>query len=409
MGTWTAPSAVERELDEAKAAGNWPAYLDALSLALLYVPQSRAYQDAHPTRVRLDPAYFPQIRGLAYVVFTSGMLPVPTPDLVFEGQNLGWFVDHFPDGGATHLAVNPGTPYEVFLPASPAHRATWDFHYRRKPRYAGLEQGKVHALHVGGPLHGPVAFGLACGAHLSVHNGMFWNALAYHGDGYTKEREKLDKWWGVTTREDWLDTTRQLLAADLVSPVWEYALRVRRALAQDFAGPVDVEHWRHAAEYSLRANARKAAEPQLTPEGVTLATPRPNAEVEGEIAGVQRLIGRIARYEQRFRADGLLGEGKFIRSVEAWDYGRASQMARWGLGVRLGTLAETEDAVVRAGEACRLAYRSWEDLSAAYVLGRCLHFDEEEFGHWYEEMVTTHRALTTDPASPWLNLPWKAA
>ncbi|MFB9585261.1 DUF1266 domain-containing protein [Streptomyces goshikiensis] len=406
MGTWTAPSAIERQLDDARAAGNWPAFLDALALTELFVPQSRAYQDAHPTRLRLEPAYFPQVRARAYAVFTAGMLPVPTPELVFERQDLAWFADHVPADGAAYLAVNPGTPFEVFLPASPAHRATWDAHYRNKPRYAGLETDKVHALHIGGPLHGPVAFGLACGAHLSVRNGMFWNSLAYHGDGYTREREKLDKWWGVTTREDWLSTTRQLLGAEMVSPVWEYALRVRRSLAQDFAGAVDTEHWRHAAEYSLRAGARRAAEPRLTPEGVTTAAPRPAAEVEGEIAGVRRLIGRIARYEQRFRADGLLGEGRFVRSVEAWDYGRASQMARWGLGARFGTIAETEDAVVRAGEACRLAYRSWEDLSAGFVLGRCLHFDEEEFGHWYGDMVTAHRELTSDPGSPWLNLPW---
>ncbi|MGT2529310.1 DUF1266 domain-containing protein [Streptomyces nojiriensis] len=406
MGNWTAPSAVERELAEARAHGDWPAFLDALSLTELFVPQSRAYQDAHPDSIRRERTYFPQIAAEAYVAFTAGMLPAPTSELVFERTTLGWWIDAYPAGGPPYLAVNPGTPFEVFLPATPAHRATWAYHFDRKPRYAGQEYNKVHALHVGGPLRGPVAFGLACGAHLSVRNGMFWNAIGYHGEGYTREREKLKDSWGVTTREEWLRSTERLLNADMVSPVWEFALRVRSSLARDFAGPVEIEHWRHSTEATLRANAERAGEPRITLDGVTVAEPRPTAEIEGEIAGVQRVIGRIARYEQRFRADGLLSDNKYVRSVEAWDYGRASQMARWGLGARFGSLAETEDAVVRAGKVCRLAYRSWEDLSVGFILGRCLQFDEEEYGHWYEEMAAAHRALMTDPGSPWLNLAW---
>jgi hypothetical protein len=52
-------------------------------------------------------------------------------------------------------------------------------------------------------------------------------------------------------------------------------------------------------------------------------------------------------------------------------------------------------------------YDSWQDFSAGYILGRCLHFDGEEFGEWYSNMLEAHRILTTDPGSPWLNIPWK--
>lgn len=81
-------------------------------------------------------------------------------------------------------------------------------------------------------------------------------------------------------------------------------------------------------------------------------------------------------------------------------------MARWGLAARLCSLQEAEAAVVRAYRLVQVNYRSWESFSAAYVLGRCLHFDEEEFGEWYETVLATHRALTTDPASPWRTLHW---
>lgn len=117
-------------------------------------------------------------------------------------------------------------------------------------------------------------------------------------------------------------------------------------------------------------------------------------------------MGRIARYEARFRADGLLPEDGYVRTAEAWDYGRAAGMARWGLGARYGTLAEAEAAVIRAGRLVHTNYRSWADFSAAYILGRCLHFDEEEFGEWYETALTGHHVLMSDPASPWLTIPW---
>ncbi|MFJ9644328.1 DUF1266 domain-containing protein [Streptomyces sp. NPDC004244] len=406
MGTWIAPSIIERQLYEAKTANDWPAYFDALARAELFVPQSRAYLDQHPNAVYLQPVRFPQAGSApCFVAYTAGMLPAPTPDQVFSRHSLSWFAHRIDPGDPPYLAVNPGSPCEAFLPSSPADREVWKFHWNRATEY-GLKENTVHALHVGGPLHGPAAFGLACGAHLSVRNGLFWNALGYHGEGYAKEREKLRDWWGVTTREQWLATTERLLAADMVSSVWEFTLRIRVALAKEFAGPVDTEHWRHATEATLRANAERAAEPRITPDGVTTARPRSTAEIEGEVAGVQRVIGRITRYEQRFRADGILGEDRYVRSVEAWDYGRASQMARWGLGARFGTVEEAEEAVVRAGRMCRLAYRSWEDLSAGFVLGRCLQFDEEEYGHWYTDMAAVHQALTTDPGSPWLNLPW---
>ncbi|MFE9930195.1 DUF1266 domain-containing protein [Streptomyces sp. NPDC005533] len=401
MGTWIAPSVIERELYEAKTAGDWAAYFDVLARAQLYLLQHRVQSDAHPESV-----FFHATADRMLVVHTAGMLPAPTPETVFESRSLGWFSKVWGPGDPAFLAVNPGSPTEAYLTTTPADLARWRAHADAAPRY-GLPDGKVHALFTGGPLHGPIAHGLAIGGHLAVTNGEFWNALAYHGSGYQHERRRVGKSWSITDRADWLSTLERLLSVDMVSPVWEYALRVRRVLASDFAGPVDVEHWRHAAEASLRRSAERSAEPQLTPDGVTVAQPRPTAEVEGEIAGVKRLIGRIARYEQRFRADGLLPEDGWVRSVEAWDLGRASQMARWGIGCRYGTLHEAEKAVLRAGEAARETYRSWEEFSAGYVLGRCLHFDEEEFGTWYTSALAAHVELTTDPASPWLNIPWK--
>lgn len=171
-----------------------------------------------------------------------------------------------------------------------------------------------------------------------------------------------------------------------------------------------LEHWRDTAEGVIRARAEAAAQPRPTPDGVIASRTSSPAAVESRVAGVRRLIGRIARHEARFRADGLLPEGGYPRTAEARDYGRTAGMARWGPGARYGALEETEAAVVRAGRLVHTSHRSWADFSASCILGRCLHLDEEEFeeefGEWCETAVAGHRALMSGPASPRLTIAW---
>ncbi|URN16734.1 DUF1266 domain-containing protein [Streptomyces sudanensis] len=402
---WQPPSGIERALYEARMRGDWPAYYDVVAGSHLYLAQPRAAVEAQPDRILFLPYWNPHTRSKCLAVHTTGMLPAPVPDPVFTQQSLGWLARVWEPGDPPYLVVNPGSPCEGVLPATPEGRALWLQHDARVQR-VGPARDAVHRLDVGGPLQGPVAFGLAVGAHLSVRNGEFWNTMGYHGGGIRHERQRLEEWWGITTREDWSNALRRLLSADMVSDVWEFVLQVRRSLVQDYAGPVSLEHWRDAVEGVLRARAEAAAQPRLTPDGVIASRTVSPTAIESRVAGVRRLVGRIARYEARFRADGLLPEDGYVRTAEAWDYGRAAGMARWGLGARYGTLAEAEAAVVRAGRLVHTNYRSWADFSAAYILGRCLHFDEEEFGEWYETALTGHRVLMSDPASPWLTIPW---
>jgi hypothetical protein len=228
--------------------------------------------------------------------------------------------------------------------------------------------------------------------------------LAFHGHGYLQERERLKESWGVTSRADWQAEQRALLDPDGAHPVWEFALQLRRTIARDFGGYVETAYWRDTAARVLRR--RSEGQVVVTPDGVT-AAPASEAETEARIKGVQQLIGRITRYEARFRADGLLDENRFISSVDAWDLGRASGMARWGLGARYCDLKEAEAAVLEAGRAAARCYRSWQDFSAAYILGRCLHFDEERFGEWYTGVLEVHRLLMSEPGSPWLTIPFR--
>ncbi|WP_394430963.1 DUF1266 domain-containing protein [Streptomyces sp. SGAir0957] len=399
---WNAPTPTEQALYEAKSRGDWAAYYETLARAYLYFVIDRAHADTHADSIL--PLYCPpHAPTYRWEVFTDGMLPTPEPNLVFTRHPLHWFARSWTPTDPPLLTVNPGSPCEVSLPAGPPHATHW----ARVADHVGSPRlrGHLRALSVGGPLHGTVAHGLACGALLCVTNGSLWNAMGWHGTGYDKERERLREWWGITTREEWRSALDGLLACESHSPVWEFALSLRRTIARDFGGHVDPAYWRQAAETVMRRNA--AERTTLSEDGVTYTEPRPEAETTARIEGVQRLIGRITRYESRMRADGVLAEGRYVSSVDAWDLGRASKMARWGLGARFGTLQEAESAVVAAGRAASLSYRSWQDFSAGYILGRCLHFDDEEFGDWYEDMVQAHRILTEDPGSPWLNIPFQ--
>src|SRR5690625_2655549 len=38
-------------------------------------------------------------------------------------------------------------------------------------------------------------------------------------------------------------------------------------------------------------------------------------------------------------------------------------------------------------------YTSWAEFSAGYILGRCLHFDDGEFGHWYTTPLEVHHTM----------------
>lgn len=387
---WQAPTDIERGLYEAKMRGDWPGYFDILAGTELYHAAPRGYLDSNPGKVRFTSFHDPLSGGHGYVLLTSGVLPPPAPDPVYFHSSLGWYAREWPDDTAW-AAINPGTPCEAHFATTAAHRAVWQQHADRVEDHG---HHQLRTLWTGAPLHGPVAHGLACTALMYVNNGEFWNMLG-HGLGYDTEKSRLEKWWDVTGRSSWYECQERLLHGDMLDPRWEFVLRVRESLRRADGGVVDVTRWRQLAE--------RLARERLTGSADTAGA----SAVDDEVAEIQRLIGRVQRYESRFRADGLLPQGRTVRSVLSWDFGRASGMARWGLACRYCDLAEAEAAVIRTSRVSQATYDSWEEFSAGYVLGRCLHFDEEEFGSWYEDMVAAHHILTTDPDSPWLNIPWK--
>ena len=65
------------------------------------------------------------------------------------------------------------------------------------------------------------------------------------------------------------------------------------------------------------------------------------------------------------------------------------------------------EALDLVGQEARSRYESWEEYSVGYVLGRCLHFDDEAFGPTYTDVLEAHRALMVEHDSPWLTVPFR--
>ncbi|KOT86500.1 hypothetical protein ADK86_39100 [Streptomyces sp. NRRL F-5755] len=334
---------------EAGARGDWEGQIAAVAGEDLYlvVPQ----QGQEPLPVYEDPA----VGGTCIPVTTRGMLPPWHPQQFFDRVTLEELAMDWPND-KWKLAVNPGTPCAAYLPATAAHRAAWT----RIRAQCGIRPGGLLSTHFGGPLHGPLAQGLACGAPVAVHHSVPWNELGTAFLDYSADAGLLREQWSVVDPPSWQQRLGQLLDAQFVPAGTEAALRARSG------GEKEEE----------KAEAGSGEVPEL-----------------------------VEKYEERFRADGVLPAGGRVKSLVALDYAHAVALVRWGLGARLCAPPEAEQAVLRAGELARAAYGSWQEFSAGYALGRALAFDNGWFGAAYQEAVHIHRVLTQDPASPWVGLP----
>ncbi|WP_431771526.1 DUF1266 domain-containing protein [Streptomyces cucumeris] len=387
---WQAPTDLEQHLYKLSRRDNGYAYLRTLATEGVYYPvrldhAREAAEDEHPM-LTVDTS---DGRVVAQV-YTAGVLPRPHPYLVYEYATLGMLAHIVPDH-VDVLVVNAATPCEQYFLTDADERDVWlDLHTELFAPDDLMDRVITRRTRVPGP--GPLLHGLACGAHLCFRNGDPWNTAHWHGMGYRGEVERISRDWSVHSREDWLRIQEDLLERELSSSFWNHVLEARTMPLGGANGSTD--HWRDSVEASLHARARQTG------------APTDDTRFRRLVAEARELVGTILRYEARFRADGLLPPDGIVRSAAAWDIGRASKMARWGLGARYATETEAHTALERASARARTVYRSWEEFSAGYILGRCLHFDEEHFGSWYTTVLDAHRELTTDPDSPWLTVPF---
>lgn len=228
-----------------------------------------------------------------------------------------------------------------------------------------------------------LAHGYALGASLAFLNAEVWNALP---TPEPHQAELLAHFWSTRDNGGWAEQVHILLAGRNIGGDGEDVLQVRmKALAQTGLQSITVPEWLSAVE-SL----------------ATVSDSWGNHAIER----AKKRVQRIARYEARLRADGILPPDGFVTSVLAYDYGRASAMARWGYGSNLCTREEAENVIAAASMRARRTYVSWPHFSASYILGRILRFDHDSIGDYYTNAVRAHTALFSEPDSPWRNLPF---
>ncbi|MGW2596979.1 DUF1266 domain-containing protein [Streptomyces klenkii] len=411
---WTPPTPIEQHLQAATARGDWDGQIGALAAAELYVAVARVQADGLVPPAPLAPYRDPASGKRCLPVLTRGALPPWQPDWVFQRTTLDELALEWPND-KWHLAVNPGQPAAAVLPATPLDRAAWLEVYAETPPPA---PGGLLSLYTG-PLHGPLAHGLACGAPLSVRDGVPWNELGAVYRDYGADRAVLRDAWGVADPAGWWHLTERLLAGAGAGRDAEFALRAREGLAEH-AGSADAppttEEWRQAVTHVLLHRAAP----------------------EAEVRAMDAAVTRVAEAEERLRGEGdaVLRPGERVASAAAYDLACAVTVARLGLAARLCGPADAERVVLSAGEAARRTYGSWPAFAAGFLLGRELRPggagdprtavhgapgqsggpDHTAPGHAVPghadaggsdcETLLTHRVLTTDPASPWLNIPW---
>ncbi|MDE3724945.1 DUF1266 domain-containing protein [Nocardiopsis sp. N85] len=239
-----------------------------------------------------------------------------------------------------------------------------------------------------GVFQGPLAHAFATGAHMPVAGGGVWNAV--HSScsccDAEDEREKLRVSWDITDTAGWeqalLALTEEVRPPTALSTVLE--LRVQAITARPDV-PFDAGGWPDLIGYWCQS---RGAAREVYDEMVTEAA-------------------RVWEYEERMTSDGVLPRGAVVRTVRAYDFGRAVNLARWGANGGYASEDMARHHIIRAGAMSMRFHGSWEEMSAGFTLGRAMGFDDGAFGPYYTDSVEAHKALVGDPRSPWRNLPWR--
>jgi hypothetical protein len=148
-------------------------------------------------------------------------------------------------------------------------------------------------------------------------------------------------------------------------------------LARDFAGTVSADHWRAAAERVVRLCAEEATEPRLTPDGVTRGRATSPSHLAAEST---ESTGSSAGSPATRLASGPTAYCWRVRTSTPPKPGTTAAPRPWLAGVWPPATAPSRRArPPSSGPAASYAPTTAPGLSSP---GRCLHFDEEEFGEY---------------------------
>jgi hypothetical protein len=213
---------------------------------------------------------------------------------------------------------------------------------------------------------------IACGANLSSQNQIFLNALETGAPTQTI-RNFLHNNWGLNTKEEISRTLNDLLE-EPQSPAFNYVSEMR--------GNSTSQEWKQILEQRLIADGRDEEDSDLATGTLAL----------------------VLEAENRMQNDKILNN-IVITNIDAYNLSRGINLTRWAYQLKFISEEESWQYINKMAHKIFQIYRSWEELSVSYIMGRILY--SESIDEFYETQLECHRELTTNPESPWLKLNWE--
>ena len=236
-----------------------------------------------------------------------------------------------------------------------------------------------------GYLYGPVAQGLAMAGPMTAPHHGCWNSLTDNGDLTPGNiRYFLFDVWQISDADDWMDRLNRLVSSAYGDWVAYQAADVRRrARRERDVTMLDDAVW----ERELRAEAERIEQPEKYADALVESIPG------------------IRAAEDTLRRARLLGADEEVEALDAYDYVRAANLARWGVSIGWGGPELVRNVALATRDAAIEHYSSWRAYGLGMSAGRIVTYPDT----YGKEVVTTIewvRPFLDSIHSPWNHLPF---
>lgn len=236
-----------------------------------------------------------------------------------------------------------------------------------------------------GYLYGPVAQGLAMSGPMVAASEGRWNSLTDVGDlDPGTVRYILNDQWGIDDADVWMDRLNSLVSSGYGDWIAYHAADIRREARRSRDVPtLDDATWERA----------------LRDEAVRLESPPGYAD-----ALVETIPG-IRAAEDTLRRARLLASDEEVEALDAYDFVRAGNLARWGVMEGWGEVNIVRNVALATRDSALEHYSSWRAYGLGMSAGRIVTYPDT-WGREVVDAVEWVRPFLDSIHSPWNHLPF---
>ncbi|GAB17556.1 hypothetical protein GOEFS_035_00880 [Gordonia effusa NBRC 100432] len=240
-------------------------------------------------------------------------------------------------------------------------------------------------VEVDGYLYGPVAQGLAMSGPMVASTDGIWNSLTDVGTlSADNVRYILNDMWGINDAEVWMDRLNRLVSSGYGKWIAYHAADIRRDAKRVRDLPtLDDLTWERAIREEAARNETWSEYADATVEA----------------------IPGIRAAEDTLRRARLLAADEEVEALDAYDYVRAGNLARWGVLQGWGEPQIVLNVALATRDAALERYSSWRAYGLGMSAGRIVTYPET----WGKDVVDTIewvRPFLDSVHSPWNHLPF---